>query len=227
MGAGFNIVDDLVDTGSIPGGCKQFSFYVTDGDDSEVTFGGYRAELLASDIVWAPVKVQSWWQVAIDDITFNNQDKNLCDGECQVAVDTGTSMLAGPSDLVDKLTSMLNAKDDCSNFDELPNLGFKLGNTVLNLKPDDYMDRDGGSCSFSMMALDVPPPKGPVFIFGDPFLRRFVTIYDRTKPAVGFAVAKRDGEAATSGLIAQINGDKSSSSRTPASDSNPNAVDLH
>merc|ERR1719469_1651623 len=201
MGQGFNIVDDLATEGSI-GGSSQFSFFVSDSDDSELTFGGYRPERLASDIVWAPVKVESWWQVAINDITFNNKPQNLCDGECQVAVDTGTSMLAGPSDLVDKLTSMINAKEDCSNFDELPNLGFQLGNTVLNLKPDDYMDRDGSSCSFSMMALDVPPPKGPVFIFGDPFLRRFVTIYDRTKPAVGFAVAKNGDNANPNELIA-------------------------
>merc|ERR1719150_2818219 len=211
MGSGFNIVDDLESRAS------QFSFYVTDGDDSEVTFGGYRPELLPSDIVWAPVNVQSWWQVAIDDITFNNQPKSLCDGQCQVAVDTGTSMLAGPSDLVDKLTSMVNAKEDCSNFNELPNLGFQLGDTVLNLKPDDYMDRSGSSCSFSLMALDVPPPKGPVFIFGDPFLRRFVTIYDRSKPAVGFAVVRHNDDATTaSEFIAHV-GDAAGEASTATS----------
>jgi hypothetical protein len=103
-------------------------------------------------------------------------------------------MLAGPSDLVDKLTAKLDIKPDCSNFNELPRLGFSLAGRVLNLAPDDYMDRsDGGGCDFSVMQLDVPPPKGPLFIFGDPFLRRFVTIYDRSGPSVGFAVAKRDG----------------------------------
>jgi len=229
MGEGFNIVDDLQTRTNIPGS-GQFSFYVTDGQDSEVTFGGYRSERLASDIVWAPVKVESWWQVAIDDITFNNMPKGLCNGQCQVAVDTGTSMLAGPSELVDKLSRMVNAKEDCSNFDELPNLGFQIGNTVLNLRPDDYMDKSAAGCSFSLMALDVPPPKGPVFIFGDPFLRRFVTIYDRSKPAVGFAVAKHDGadEAQAAELIAHIGGDASatsSSSRTEGA--NPNAVNLH
>jgi len=56
------------------------------------------------------------------------------------------------------------------------------------------MDRsDSQGCDFSVMQLDVPPPQGPLFIFGDPFLRRFVTIYDRSGPSVGFAVAKRDG----------------------------------
>merc|ERR1719343_1468515 len=102
-------------------------------------------------------------------------------------------MLAGPSDLVDQLTNMLGAKTDCSNFNSLPKLGFKLGNRVLNLAPNDYMDRSSSGCDFSLMSLDVPPPKGPVFIFGDPFLRRFVTIFDRKGekgPRVGFVVAK-------------------------------------
>jgi len=225
MGKGFNIVDDLESKAS------QFSFFVSDGDDSEVTFGGYDADRLASDIVWAPVRVQSWWQVAIDDITFNNQRKNLCDGACQVAVDTGTSMLAGPSDLVDKLSDMVGAKEDCSNFDSLPKLGFQMGDTVLNLKPADYMDRSPSGCSFSLMALDVPPPKGPVFIFGDPFLRRFVTIYDRSKPAVGFAVARHTGadQAEADEYISRATSGSSGSdaTRSAASGSSPLAVNLH
>jgi len=228
MGAGFNIVDDLYSKGQLPNG--QISFYLTDDGDSEVTFGGYKSEYLASDIVWAPVKIESYWQVAIDDITFDDEPKGLCGDGCQVAVDTGTSMLAGPSDLVDKLSSMVNAKSDCSNFDSLPKLGFQIGNKVLNLKPDDYMDKSPSDCSFSLMALDVPPPKGPLFIFGDPFLRRFVTIFDRTGPRVGFAVAKHsDDQGATPmELITTIGGQKSADPGTPpASGEGPNAVDLH
>merc|ERR1719276_43266 len=204
MGKGFNIIDDLNAGGQLPQG--QVSFYLTDGGDSEVTFGGYKSEYLASDILWARVDLESFWQVSIDDITFDNKPKSLCGGGCNVAVDTGTSMLAGPSDLVDKLTSMLGAKDDCSNFKRLPHIGFKIGDRVLNLEPDDYMDTSEGDCSFSLMSLDVPPPKGPLFIFGDPFLRRFVTIYDRSVPRVGFAVAKHGNmdEAAASKIISRV-----------------------
>lgn len=215
MGKGFNMIDELTSKNALPNG--QISFYLTDGGDSEVTFGGFRPEHLASDIVWAPVEVQSWWQVAMKDITFDNKPQGLCDGHCRVAVDTGTSMLAGPSDLVDKLSSMVNAKSDCSNFDSLPKLGFQLGDHVLNLMPDDYMDRSDSECSFSLMALDVPPPKGPLFIFGDPFLRRFLTIFDNGNeggPRVGFAVSNQGaGSAQASQLIARVGGGGTSGPR--------------
>lgn len=204
MGEKFNIVDDLEQSGELPQGT--FAVFLTDDGDSEITFGGYRPESLASDIVWSKVVRESYWQVAVDDITFNNVDSGLCGNGCQVAVDTGTSMLAGPSDLVDKLSSKLAAKDDCSNFGALPQIGFRIGDRVLNLSPDDYMDNSQGECSFSLMSLDVPPPKGPLFIFGDPFLRRFVTIYDRTGPRVGFAVAKHGDmdQAAANRIISRV-----------------------
>jgi len=207
MGKGFNIVDDLNDSGQLPQG--QFSVFLVDEGESEITFGGYRSEVVASDIVWAPVSRQSYWQVKIEDITFDNKPTGLCGESCQVAVDTGTSMLAGPSDLVDKLNDKLGAREDCSNFASLPQLGFQIGDRVLNLDPEDYMDKSEGDCSFSLMALDVPPPKGPLFIFGDPFLRRFVTIYDRPGPRVGFAVANHGHMDATKAdkIISKVQGE--------------------
>merc|ERR1719487_921040 len=230
MGQGFNIVDDLYAKGQLPGG--QITFYLTDDGDSEVTFGGYKSEYMASDIVWAPVKKESYWQVSIDDITFDNTPKGLCPDGCEVAVDTGTSMLAGPSDLVDKLSNMLGAKEDCSNYNSLPKLGFQIGDRVLNLKPDDYMDSSGSECSLSFMSLDVPPPKGPLFIFGDPFLRRFVTIFDRSGGGsgsrVGFAVAKHsDDNTPATELISHVGAAAGDAGSPPAGGDNPSAVNLH
>jgi hypothetical protein len=208
MGEHFNILDDLNAAGKLPK--STFAVYLTDDMNSEITFGGSRPEKVASDIVWAKVVRESYWQVGVDDITFNNVKTGLCPKGCQVAVDTGTSMLAGPTDLVDRLQDKLGAANDCSNFAKLPMIGFKVGNKVLNLAPEDYMDNGDGECSFSVMNLDVPPPKGPLFIFGDPFLRRFVTIYDKMGPRVGFAVARHgdmDGAQAAQ-IISDVQGSK-------------------
>jgi len=228
MGQGFNILDNLVLNGILPQG--QVSFYLTDDGDSEVTFGGYRPEFLASDIFWAPVTIESFWQVAIDDITINNVPQKLCKGGCQVAVDTGTSMLAGPTDLVNSLSHLVDAKSDCSNLHALPSLGFKIGNKVLNLLPDDYMDSTHSECAFSILSLDVPPPKGPLFIFGDPFLRRFVTIFDKKKARVGFAVSKHAANSASNQaahLISTIGASSELSSWHNSTARNSSAVNLH
>ncbi|CAE6966874.1 PGA, partial [Symbiodinium sp. CCMP2456] len=132
-----------------------FSVFLSDSDDedSEITFGDIKQERMVGQMFWVPVSRHTgYWQVQMEDIAFNNERQSLC-SDCQVAVDTGTSMLAG------------------SNYDDLPDLGFIVSGHVMNLKPAEYVDNSGGYCSLSLMSLDVPPPNGPLFIFGDPFLR--------------------------------------------------------
>lgn len=200
-GPGFNIVDDLVAARALPK--NQFSVYYSDGGGSEITFGGYRPELVSSDPIWVKVAKPSYWQIAIDDIAFDNVKHDFCDGNCQVAVDSGTSLLAGPSDIVQRLIDDIDLKSDCSNLDELPALGFVIGDTVLNLMPSDYVEQSYTSCSIAIMTMDVPPPRGPLFIFGDPFLRRFLTVYDRDQLRVGFAVSA-DHSSDFANLIAKV-----------------------
>lgn len=195
------MMDDFVAAQSLPK--NQFSVFLSDGGSSEITFGGYKEEQKASDIMWVPVTYQSYWEIAINDIAFNNSPQGLCK-DCKVAVDTGTSMLAGPSDVIGALSESLDLKSDCSNMHSMPLLGFQIKDQVLNLKPEDYIDQSDGNCQLSLMELDVPPPKGPIFVFGDPFLRRFLTIYDKDGPSVGFAVARQEDGTDTSVLMGTV-----------------------
>merc|ERR1719444_298001 len=99
--------------------------------------------------------------------------------------------MAGPTEIVNALISKLKVTNNCSNFEKLPVLGFVVGDHTLDLGPEDYVDRgdDRDGCSVALMTLDIPPPKGPLFIFGDPFLRKYYTAYDREALRVGFALA--------------------------------------
>jgi hypothetical protein len=230
MGDSFNILDSFVEKGALPS--NKFSLYLDDNDGSEISFGGFKKAYAASNVVWAPVSHQAYWQVSIDDVTLNNEKKGICQG-CQVAVDSGTSMLAGPSSVVKELSTQLHLNSDCSNLDELPLLGFAVAGSILNLEPSDYIDQDMGSCSLSLHAMDIPPPRGPIFVFGDPFLRRFLTVFDKDGPQVGFAVANRGGitqdqakrllhpDGATEGVQAA----PSSVSEKKATDTNDGASD--
>ena len=153
---------------------------------------------------WVNMSAVGYWQIKLNDLAVGGKPLNLgcaCDGCCQAVVDSGSSVMMGPAFIVNLLRQKLNVSEECTN-QTFPTLGFSVRtrdgqDVTLTMEPDDYMDRSGNDCSFSLMSLDVPPPKGPLFIFGDPFLRRFVTIYDRGsnggKARVGFAVAKHNG----------------------------------
>jgi|Transcript_31059 hypothetical protein len=190
QGPEFSIMDNLVQSKAL----KQpiFSVFLSDSEaeNSEITFGDIKQDHMASDMFWQPVsRPTGYWQVEIADVTIDNKKQGLCK-DCQVAVDTGTSQLAGPTDVINELSRRLNVKTDCSNFHQLPTLGFVMGEQILNLKPNDYVDKGPDGCEVSLMPLDVPPPNGPLFIFGDPFLRKYYTAYDRTNNRVGFAAAR-------------------------------------
>lgn len=171
-----------------------FSVFLSEQEDetSEITFGDVAEEHMASSLFWVPVTGTSgYWEVRIEDITFNEKRQELCQ-DCRVAVDTGTSMLAGPKALMAQLKLKLGVHSNCSNYDSLPKMGFIIGNHILSLNPPDYISK-GRFCSLSFMDLDIPPPRGPIFIFGIPFLQRYYSVYDQPNRRVGFAVARHKG----------------------------------
>ena len=67
--------------------------------------------------------------------------------------------------------------------------GLVMTKIILNLEPHDYVDRDASGCKVAFMPLDVPPPRGPLFVFGIPFLEKFLTDYDEANEQGGFGIA--------------------------------------
>jgi len=208
QGPDFSVMDHLTKSRALRR--PIFSVFLSDSDmeASEITFGDVKEEHMITPMFWSPVtKDTGYWQVQIEDITINNRKQGLC-ADCQVAVDTGTSQLAGPTDVINDLSKILDVQSDCSNYDELPDLGFVIGENILNLNHQDYVDKGADGCEVSLMPLDVPPPNGPLFIFGDPFLRKYYTSYDMENKRVGFATARHLdlplGEAAT--FLVALNG---------------------
>jgi saccharopepsin len=174
-----------------------FSVFLSDSDaeTSEITFGEIRKEHMASELFWVPITgTAGYWEVKIEDITIDDEKQGICK-DCRVAVDTGTSQLAGPTSLVEKMEKLVDVQRDCGNFHQLPELGFIIGEKVLSLSPSQYVEKlSPKSCELALMRLDVPPPNGPLFVFGIPFLQKYYSVYDHDNSQVGFAVAKHAGE---------------------------------
>jgi len=193
QGPGFNLVSQMAGRGALR--LPVFSVFMSNDDleASEVNFGQIKPEHMASELFWVDVTRDSgYWEVQIDDVTINGVPLGICEG-CYVAVDTGTSELAGPTDVVNKLAQKLQVRRDCNNFESLPRLGFKIGDHLLEMEASDYVDQSTGHGDIALMPLDVPPPKGPLFVLGIPFLTRFYTVYDTSRRKVGFALARHQG----------------------------------
>mmetsp|Transcript_66632 Transcript_66632/g.119936 ORF Transcript_66632/g.119936 Transcript_66632/m.119936 type:complete len:400 (-) Transcript_66632:58-1257(-) len=195
QGESFSVMNRLSNSGLLKDPVFSVFFSNSDSEASEITFGGMQEEHMGSELFWVPVKGNSgYWQVEIDDIYFDKKPQSICKG-CRVAVDTGTSELAGPSDTISDLRRLLGVVD-CSEagLAKLPQMGFAVNGRILSLSPKEYTSGVEGGCSLSLMSLDIPPPKGPLFVFGIPFLQKYYTVYDHANSKVGFAVAKHEGQ---------------------------------
>merc|ERR1740138_816877 len=65
-----------------------------------------------------------------------------CKDGCGAVVDTGTSLIAAPPDVIARVEQeMLKLDEDCSNLGELPDLVFNLGGREFSLPPDAYIGR--------------------------------------------------------------------------------------
>ena len=83
---------------------------------------------------------------------------------------------------------------DCSA--KLPDLTFTLGGKDFTLKQADLiLQASGSQCILALTGLDVPPPRGPLWILGDVFMRKYYVQFDWGQKRLGFATAAKSLEA--------------------------------
>ncbi|PSS24819.1 Aspartic proteinase [Actinidia chinensis var. chinensis] len=98
------------------------------------------------------------------------------------------------NELCDRLPSpMGESAVDCGSLSSMPTVSFTIGDKVFDLSPEEYILKVGegaaAQCISGFTALDVPPPRGPLWILGDVFMGRYHTVFDSGKLRVGFAEA--------------------------------------
>ena len=175
-----------------------FSFYLADQDgESEVVFGGVNKDKYTGKITTIPLRRKAYWEVDFDAIGYGEDIADL-EGH-GVILDTGTSLIALPSQLAEMLNAQIGAKKswngqftiDCAKKTDLKEVTFTLAGYNFTLGPEDYILEASGSCLSTFMGMDMPAPVGPLAILGDAFLRKYYTIYDLGADTVGIATAKR------------------------------------
>ncbi|KAL1884156.1 hypothetical protein VTK73DRAFT_6825 [Phialemonium thermophilum] len=177
-----------------------FAFYLSDtndDDDSEAVFGGINKDRYEGKITTIPLRRKAYWEVDFDAVAYGDDVAEL--ENTGVILDTGTSLIALPSQLAEMLNAEIGAKKgfngqysvDCSKRDSLKDVTFSLSGYNFTIGPYDYILEVSGSCISSFFGMDFPEPVGPLAILGDSFLRRWYSIYDLGAGTVGLAKAKK------------------------------------
>lgn len=182
-----------------------FSFYIsrdlTAAVGGELILGGTDPQYYTGELHYVNVTRKAYWQIGVTGIEVGNQ-LTLCKASCQAIVDTGTSLITGPVNEIRALQKAIGALPlimgeymiDCKKIPSLPVVSFNIGGKMYNLTGEDYVINESQKgipiCLSGFMAMDIPPPAGPLWILGDVFIGKYYTVFDRNTDRVGFATAK-------------------------------------
>ncbi|XP_036916407.1 pepsin A-2/A-3-like [Sturnira hondurensis] len=173
-----------------------FSVYLSSDDQSEsvVIFGGIDSSYYTGSLNWVPLSAETYWQITVDSITINGK-AIACSESCQAIVDTGTSLLAGPTNAIANIQSAIGARENsndlevvsCSTLSNLPVIVFNINGVQYPLSPSAYILQSEGVCASGFQGMDLPTSSGDLWILGDVFIRQYFTVFDRANNRVGLA----------------------------------------
>jgi cathepsin D len=175
----------------------QFGFWLSGNPDAsvggELTLGGTDSSHYTGSFTYVPLISKTYWEFKMDLLTMGNTTyaKSI-----NAIADTGTSLLAGPTDVVTQINEALGATIilgegivNCSQIPTFPNVNIVLAGKTFTLTPQQYILQVSGECISGFLGIDIPPPAGPLWILGDVFIRAYYTLFDFDNGRVGFATS--------------------------------------
>ncbi|GLD64450.1 pepsin A-like protein [Lates japonicus] len=185
---GTPIFDNMWNQGKIPQ--YMFSMYLSSSvEGSMLILGGTDPSYYTGGINWIPLYgATNFWNIQIQSITINGNTV-ACSGGCEAVVDSGTSLIIGPSKDINNINGWLGAApgqyDDaavsCSSMNLLPDIVFNINGYSFSLPPSAYIIKSVSGCRTGFAP--------GTWILGEVFMRQFYTAFDVSNNMVGFAQA--------------------------------------
>ncbi|KAL7884966.1 hypothetical protein AOLI_G00077360 [Acnodon oligacanthus] len=186
------VFDNMVSQGLVSQ--DVFSVYLSSDDEqvSMLFLGEIDSSYYTGSIYWIPLSSESYYQITMESVTINGEVVG-CSGGCQAIVDTGTSLIIGPSSAISNLNAYLGAEQDengdyivsCSSIQSMPSVTFTLNGYAFSIPASSFVTQGYYGCQTGFSGGDY----GSSFswILGDVFIRNWYTIFNRQTSSVGFA----------------------------------------
>jgi len=156
--------------------------------------GGVDKKRYTGDITYVPVTRKLYWQFDLNKVSINGQSFG---GAGSAISDTGTSLIAGPSRVIDPLCKKLGGVlDPTEGIYKVPCDAPNLPDVVFSIHGHDFpvtkksyllpptVGNKDDKCVLGFQSFDFAPID---WILGDTMIREFYTIYDVGGAQVGFA----------------------------------------
>jgi hypothetical protein len=168
LGMGFNsisvggvptVFNNLMDQGLV--NSTMFSFFLgaEDGAVGELTLGGYNPQHFEGELTWIPLTSRTYWQTNLNALLLGGQRVS---NATKVILDTGTSILAGPSAEVAQIAAAVGATPfplnprqfliDCDLVPSLPPLVVVMGGQKFTLDGEDCQTTTQQPCAAAAAA---------------------------------------------------------------------------
>jgi hypothetical protein len=190
-----------------------FGFYLdSTGNSGELEIGGIDPAHYKAPISYVPLSSATYWEARLANISVGAANVTQVS---RVVFDSGTSLLAGPTDEVAAIAKTLGATPfvnpneytvDCGSVSKLPDITFYMGGHAFVLTPTDYIiNVEGVECLLGITGAswwcgggshesDVRPPRPPLC----PHLTHFPPPLPRTQASTSPRPPGPCGSPATS-----------------------------
>lgn len=196
-------MEALAKSGAL-GDSKSFAFYLgggSNGAKSELVFGGVDSEHYTGDFTYVALNAETYWQVNLKGLSVGGKSVFGRLHTSKAIIDSGTSLLAGPTGdvkaIMEKLGATFQSEQglysfDCDKASAAPVVTFTLGGdrftrgSDFSLSVNDMvLAKQGNEC-----ILGVQASPEPLWILGDVFMRKYYVNFDYGNNRMGIATAK-------------------------------------
>ncbi|KAM9320164.1 renin [Gastrophryne carolinensis] len=167
----------------------------------EIIFGGSDPSYYSGAFHYFSLEKQGYWHISMKGVSVDGE-KLSCKEGCTVAIDTGAAYITGPTASVSVLMKAIGATQllegeysvACELLPKLPDISFHIGEEEYTLKGAAYILQQlqfgEEMCFVAFSGLDIPPPRGPIWILGATFIGQYYTEFDRRNNRIGFALSR-------------------------------------
>uniref|UniRef100_A0A8C6E476 Peptidase A1 domain-containing protein n=1 Tax=Moschus moschiferus TaxID=68415 RepID=A0A8C6E476_MOSMO len=187
------IFDNLNNQGAISE--PVFAFYLSKAKGSVVMFGGVDKSYYQGTLNWVPLIHAGDWSVHMDRISMKRK-VIACSGGCEALVDTGTSLILGPTRLVNNIQKLIGATPrgsehyvSCFAVNTLPSIIFTINDINYPVPARAYILKDSRGHCYTTFKANTESTSTETWILGDVFLRRYFSVFDRGNDRIGLARA--------------------------------------